>query len=278
MAIDSLAEAIVINQMRKDNKLLVMALLGPPATGKSTVGRCLSEIMSELYGLKYGFIEIAANEYTQEHMVQKFLGAPPSYVGHGEKTVLDPVRENPYHIILINEIEKAHDKMLLALMEAMDTGCLGMADNSPAIDLKHCVLLFTSNIPIDMEKYSSASDFERSEICKDAFTKHCGRPEISRRIQDFMVFVPLSEDAEVDVIIKFAKEALSDLGAELVKIDERLMADFLRNKTKYGASELGNYVTRAIGKKILRIRQPDFVKGKKVTVLGTVDNIEFEIS
>ncbi|MDO4344151.1 MAG: AAA family ATPase, partial [Eubacteriales bacterium] len=277
-AIDTLSDAIVINRMQKKDKLLVMAFLGPPATGKSTVGRALAEVLSELYGNRYGFIEISANEYTQEHMVQKVLGAPPGYTGYGQTTVLEPVRKNQYHVILINEIEKAHEKLLVALMEAMDTGFLGMADNSPAIDLNHCILLFTSNIPIDMENYRIASEFERSELCKDAFTKHCGRSEISRRIQDFIVFVPLSEDARVDVIIKFARKALADMDAELIKIDERLMADFLKYKTKYGASELGNYVTRAIGKKMLKTRQPDLVRGKKVTVYGTVDSIEFQVS
>lgn len=277
IAIDALSEAIVINQMRKNNKLLVLALLGPPATGKSTVGRALADVLSEVYGKSYGFLEIAASEFTQEHMIQKFLGAPPSYVGHGNKTILEPIRKNKYHVILINEIEKAHEKMLLALMEAMDTGFLGMADNSPAIDLNDCILLFTSNIPIDMAEYSVASDFQKSEITKDAFTKHCHRPEISRRIQDFMVFVPLSEEAEVDVIIKFAKDALHDMDAQLVKIDEYLMADFLKCKTKYGASELGNYVTRAVSRQMLNSRNPELVKGKKITLYGTMERIEFKI-
>lgn len=275
-AIDAVADAIIINQMQKEDKLLVLAFMGPPATGKSTVGRTLADILSKVYGESYGFLEIAASEYTQEHMVQKFLGAPAGYVGHGGKTVLEPVRRNPYHVILINEIEKAHEKMLLALMEAMDTGYLGMADNSPSIDLNHSILVFTSNIPIDMQEYYQASEFQRSELCKDAFTKECGRPEISRRIQDFMVFTSLSEDAQIDVIVKFAKKALADMDAELVKIDEHLMADFLKHKTKYGASELGNYVTKAIGRKMLKTRQKNFVSGKKVMLSGSIDNIEFK--
>jgi|GEM_PF-866155 len=277
-AIDALADAVVINQMNTVDKLLVIALLGPPATGKSETGRSLAEVLSGLYGRHYGFIEIAASEYIEEHMVHKFLGAPPGYIGHGGKTVLDPVRSNPYHVILINEIEKANEKMLVALMEAMDTGRLGMADNSEPIDLNKCILLFTSNIPVNMDQYLKASEFERSEMCKDAFTKHCGRPEISRRIQDFMVFVSLSEDAEVNVILKFAKLSIQSYGGILVHVDEQLMAEFLKHKTKYGASEIGNYVSKAIGRSMLRKRQADLVKDKSVTVKGTVDNIEFELS
>ena len=274
-AIDALADAIAMNRMKKEPKLLVLALMGPPATGKSETGRSLAEALSLLYGKTYGFINVAASEFGEEHMVQRFLGSPPGYVGHGGKTVLDPVRNNPYHVILIDEIEKAHPKMLVALMEAMDTGFLGMADNSEPLDLNRCILLFTSNIPIDRKTYEEASDFQRSEMCKDAFTRHCGRPEISRRIQDFLVFRPLSEEAEVDVIVKFARQALGNYDAELGRIDAGLMADFLKHKTKYGASELGNYVSRAIGRRMLRDRRLDLVRGKRLLLSGTVENLEF---
>ena len=112
-------------------------------------------------------------------------------------------------------------------------------------------------------------------MCKDAFTRHCGRPEISRRIQDFLVFRPLSEEAEVDVIVKFARQALGNYDAELGRIDAGLMADFLKHKTKYGASELGNYVSRAIGRRMLRDRRLDLVRGKRLLLSGTVENLEF---
>ena len=212
-------------------------------------------------------------------MVQRFLGSPPGYVGHGTSgTILEPVRSNPYHVILIDEIEKAHPKVLVALMEAMDTGLLGMADNSSSIDLRHCILLFTSNISVDAKAYKEASDLERAELCKDAFTRHCGKPEISRRIQDFLVFVPLSEEAQIRVIIKFARKALSNYDAELARIDEGLMADFLRCKTKYGAAELGNRVTRAIGRQLLRQREPDLIRGKRLLLTGTMEEMAFELA
>lgn len=276
-AIDALADAIVINKMKREDKLLVVAFLGPCATGKSTVGRLLADTLTDVYETPYGILEIEANEFREGHMIQKLLGAPAGYVGHGSKTVLDPIRDNPYQIILVNEIEKAHQNFLIACMSALETGILAMADNSESLDLNHCIWVFTSNIPIDMDKYRLADEFEKSEMGKDAFTKHCGKPEISRRVQEFMVFEPLSEDAEVDIIVKFAKEALEDLGAELVRIDEALMADFLQNKTKYGASEIGNYVTRTIGKKLLKKHQTDILSGKQVVLYGTVKDIEFEL-
>ncbi len=277
-AIDALADAIVLNRMNKEANMLVALLLGPTATGKSETGRSLAEVLSRVYGQTYGFINVAASEFQEEHMVQRFLGAPPGYVGHGtSKTILEPVRSNPYHVILMDEIEKAHPKVLVALMEAMDTGLLGMADNSEPICLQHCILLFTSNIRVDERAYRAASEFERAEMCRDLFTRHCGKPEISRRIQDFLVFVPLSEEAQIRVIVKFARKALHNYDAELDRIAPGLMAEFLENQTKYGAAELGNRVSRAIGRQMLQNRELDLVRGKRLLLRGTIQDMEFAI-
>lgn len=276
-AIDALAEGIAINQMKSEDKVYVAMFLGPPASGKTETGTILAKVLSGLYEREYGFIKIDANTYKREHMIQNILGAPPSYVGYGKATVMDPIRKNPYHVVLIDEVEKAHEDLLVALMEALDTGYLSMADNSPDIDLNKCIILFTSNIPVDMAAYSSVSEYDRNELCKDIFTKHCGRPEISRRIKDFMVFVPISEDAEVDIIIKFARRTLADYGAVLVHIDEHLMADFLKSKTKYGASEISNRVAKAIGRAMIKSHNRYLINGRKVSVKGTPENIEFEV-
>lgn len=276
-AIDSLSEGIAINMMKKDEKIYVALFLGPPASGKTETGSILAKVLTKLYGREYGFIKIDANTYKQEHMIHNILGAPPSYIGYGEKTVLDPIRSNPYHVILLDEVEKSHEDLLVALMEALDTGHLSMADNSPDIDLNKCILLFTSNISVDISAYDKASEFEKEEMCKDIFTEHCGRPEISRRIKDFMVFKTISEDAEIDVIIKFMKRALKNYGAELEYIDEKLMVDFLNRKTKYGASEIANRVEKAIGRAIMKAHNRNYINGKRILVKGHPENIELEV-
>ncbi len=277
-AIDALSEMVVINQMRTDKKLLVITLLGPTATGKSETAKSLAEVMSDVYGRKYGYIEIAGSEFIGEHTVHRFFGAPPGYVGHGEPTLLEPVQKNPYHVIVINEIEKADNKILIGLMEAIDTGLLGMADNTKPINLNNCVLIFTSNIPMDMVKYGAASAFEQSEMCRDAFTKNCGRPEISGKIGNFLAFSPLSEDAMTDITIKFIREELDSYELILTHIDEYLMADFLKQRTKYGARGIRGLVNEAVGRHLLRSRQVAGLKGKRISLSGTIDNIKFEIA
>lgn len=276
-AIDALAEGIATNYMRNSEKVYVALLLGPPAAGKTETGKLLPEILSGLYGRDYGFIKIDCNTYKREHTIHSILGAPPSYVGCGKPTLLDPIRKNPYHVVLFDEIEKAHEDLMVALMEALDTGFLSMADNSPKIDMNKCIVLFTSNIPMDMKAYNGASEYEKNEMCKDVFTKHCGRPEVSRRIRDFMVFDPVSDDAKIDIIIKFSKRVLADYGAELFHIDESLMSDFLKFRTKYGASEIGNYVERSISRAIIKSRNRNVVAGKKIYMKGIPEDIVLEV-
>lgn len=274
--IDALADKVVINRIRKEMKLLTIAFVGPTATGKSETAKSLAAVMSDVYGVPYGFLEIAGSEFIGEHTVHRFFGAPPGYVGHGQETILEPVRKNPYHVIVINEIEKADEKILVGLMETIDTGRLGMADNSKPIDLNRCILLFTSNIPIDMERYEACSDFERSELCRDAFTKHCGRPEISGKIGNFLVFRPLDDSATTDIIVKFVREELDSFDLRLTHIDEHLMADFLKHQTKYGARGIKGLVGDSVGRRLLRNRRLEEFKGRAVTLKGTIDSIEFD--
>lgn len=275
--IDEIANKIVINKMRKEKKLLVMALIGPTATGKSETAKSLADVLTNVYGTPYGYIEIAGSEFVGEHTVHRFFGAPPGYVGFGNDTVLEPVRKNKKHVVVINEIEKSDTKLLTGLMEAIDTGFLGMADNSKPIDLNECILFFTSNIPIDMDRYRKLSKFEKAEMCRDQFTKHCGRPEISGKIGNFIVFNALSDTATMDIVAKFVKEELKNYELRLVRIDEGLMLDFLKHQTKYGARGMRDLVSDAIGEHLLRERQLESLRDKSVALKGTIGAIEFEI-
>ena len=278
-AIESLAELITLNRMRKNSKLLTVMLLGPTATGKSETAKSLAEVLSNATGTKYGFIELAGNEFVGEHSVHQFFGAPPGYVGHGQPTKLDPVRKNPYHCIVINEVEKADLKLIEGLMEAIDSGYLGMADNSKPIDLNHCILLLTSNLPINMEEYSAANDFHRSEMCRDAYTKHCGRPEISGKIGNFIAYQPLSVEAVAQIVIKFIRTELDNYNLKLGTVSNSLMNYFLDCESTYGARVIALNVTTTVGKQLqrflLRSGDPEAFAGKTVSISGSIDSIQF---
>ena len=278
-AIDEIAARIVINRMRRESRLLVLALLGPTATGKSETARSLAEALTQVYGEPHGFIEIAGGEFVNEHDLHRFFGAPPGCAGNDKETLLEPVRRNPRHVIVINEIEKADQRLLTGLMEAVDTGMLGMADNSAPIDLNRCVLCLTSNLPIDMEIYATLSPFERSELCRDAFTRHCGRPEISGKIGNFIVFGALDDIANADIIARFVGEELLNHDLVLSRIDDYLMVDFLKyaDLAHCGARSIRDMVSEALGRQLPGERRLEGLRGRAVTLKGSIDNIEFEI-
>ena len=279
-AIDELAELVVVHKMRKQEKILTVMLLGPTATGKSETAKSLAEILSGVYGTAYGYIEIAGSEFVGEHSVNRFFGAPPGYVGHGQPTVLAPVRQNPYHVITINEIEKSDPKLIEGLMEAIETGRLGMADNTAPIDLNRCILIFTSNLPIPMETYQAAGDFERTEICRDAFTKHCGRPEISGKIANYIVYQSLSTEANARIIIKFIRQELENYGMTLRAIDPDLLSDFLSFDTAYGARTRAGNVQSTVGRQLIRFQldhPEENLAGRSVALGGTIRHLQFNL-
>ena len=92
------------------------------------------------------------------------------------------------------------------------------------------------------------------------------------------MFSPLSDDATTDIIVKFVREELDSYDLKLTHIDEHLMADFLKHQTKYGARGIRGLVSQSVGRHLLRTRKLGSLKDKKVSMRGTIDNIEFEIA
>ncbi len=279
-AIDELSfmAAIKLMQERRGGrpKLLAVGILGPTATGKSETAKTMAEVLTEATGIEWGYIDIAGSEIQQDFAVQSFFGAPPGYVGYGKETKLEPVRKNPYQVIIIDEIEKATTKLVEGLMEAIDTGSLGMADNSKPIDLNHCIMLFTSNLKIDMEEYEAADRFGKNELCRDVFTKFCGRPEISSKIGNFIAFRPLSVDARADIVTKFVREELGTYDLKLGHIDEMLMADFLKHESRYGARDIRLRVRDTVGRWLVTHDIPEDSPSRRVLLKGTCRRMEVE--
>lgn len=276
-AIKKISELIASNLRRKEPEVEVIVLFGPTGVGKTEIGKALPGALEKLTGQTYGFHQIALNEFIGEHSINRFFGSPPSYVGYKDPTVFEPVRSNPYQVYLMDEIEKATDRIYTGLMECFSSGVVHLADNSPDIDLSHVIFIITSNIPVDMEAYNEASAFRKKEICRDTLAKACGHPEIAGKITNCLAFQELSADALTDIVSKFVVAELQNYEMILEYMDETLMVQMKEQHSNYGARGVKDAVREAITAATIYDRSIDRYQGKRVTLSGDIENIRITI-
>lgn len=276
-AIKKISELISANLRRKKPEVEVIVLFGPTGVGKTEVGKTLPGALEKLTGQAYGFHQIALNEFIGEHSVNRFFGSPPSYVGYKDPTVFEPVRSNSYQIYLLDEIEKATDRIYTGLMECFSSGVVHLADNSPDIDLSHVIFIITSNIPVDMKAYGEASAFRKKEICRNTLAKACGHPEIAGKITNCLAFQELPVDALTDIVSKFVVEELQNYEMVLEHMDEELMVQLKEQHSNYGARGVRDAVREAITAATVYDRNIGRYKGKRVTLSGDIENIVITI-
>lgn len=276
-AIKKISELISANLRRKKPEVEVIVFFGPTGVGKTEVGKALPGALEKLTGQAYGFHQIALNEFIGEHSVNRFFGSPPSYVGYKDPTVFEPVRSNPYQVFLLDEIEKATDRIYTGLMECFSSGVVHLADNSPDIDLSHVIFVITSNIPVDMKAYEEASAFRKKEICRNTLAKACGHPEIAGKITNCLAFRKLPVDALTDIVSKFVVEELQNYEMELEHMDEELMVQLKEQHSNYGARGVRDAVREAITAATVYDRNIGRYKSRKVLLSGDIENIVITI-
>ena len=276
-AIKKISELISANLRRKKPEVEVIVLFGPTGVGKTEVGKALPGALEKLTGQTYGFHQIALNEFIGEHSVNRFFGSPPSYVGYKDPTVFEPVRSNPYQVFLLDEIEKAVDRIYTGLMECFSRGVVRLADNSPEIDLSHVIFIITSNIPVDMKAYEEASAFRKKEICRNTLAEACGHPEIAGKITNCLAFRELPVDALTDIVGKFVVEELQNYEMELEHMDEALMVQLKEQHSNYGARGVRDAVREAITAATVYNRNIGRYKGRRVTLSGDIEDIVITI-
>ena len=184
--------------------------LGPTGVGKTETARALAEF---LFDDEHAMVRIDMSEYMEKHAVARLIGAPPGYVGFEEGGQLtEAVRRRPYSVILFDEIEKAHPDVFNILLQILDDGRLTDSQGR-TVDFRNTVIIMTSNVGSQIILERGTADWAEVETAVLGALRHHFRPEFLNRVDDIIVFRPLSL-GQLEEIVELQLAKLRQLLAE----------------------------------------------------------------
>ena len=229
--------------------------LGPTGVGKTELSKALAEL---LFGDEDALIRLDMSEFKEEHSVAKLIGAPPGYVGYEEGGKLtEAVRRKPYSVILLDEVEKAHPRVLDLFLQVLDDGRL-TDSHGRTVDFRNTVIIMTSNIgsqyllniPVDADEETMNKEFEKAKEKVLEELKLYMRPEFINRIDEIIVFKPLTMkelSQIIDLLIASVNKRLAERNIKL-ELTEEAKRELVRRgyDPAFGARPLKRTIQRYI--------------------------------
>ena len=241
--------------------------LGPTGVGKTELARALAEF---LFDTEESMVRIDMSEFMEKHSVARLIGAPPGYVGYEEGGYLtEAVRRRPYAVILLDEIEKAHQDVFNVLLQVLDDGRLTDGQGR-TVDFRNTVIIMTSNLGSQVIlEYAGEGNYQRMKNAVMEIVQKSFRPEFVNRIDDIVVFHPLGTPqirAIVDIQLGYLRARLleRDMGLELDDQARDLIGEAGFDPV-YGARPLKRAIQQQIENPLAqRILKGEFVPGSRI--------------
>jgi ATP-dependent Clp protease ATP-binding subunit ClpC len=255
--------------------------LGPTGVGKTELARAVAEF---LFDDEDAMVRLDMSEYQERHTVSRMIGAPPGYIGYDEGGQLtEAVRRRPYRVVLLDEIEKAHPEVFNVLLQVLEDGRLTDGQGR-TVDFRNTVLIMTSNLGNEFQRASlgfvpaakpTKSEKERQKAEVEKALRQTFRPELLNRVDEIIVFDPLTEEdlkQIVELLLNEVRERLRDRQVDL-ELTEAAKAALVAEgyDPVYGARPLRRTIERRVANPLSRkILAGEFKEGD-TTIVDYVD-------
>ncbi len=222
--------------------------LGPTGVGKTELARALAEF---LFDDEQAMVRIDMSEYMEKHTVARLIGAPPGYVGYEEGGQLsEAVRRRPYAVLLFDEVEKAHHDVLNVLLQVLDDGRLTDGQGR-TVDFKNTVIIMTSNIGSrEIQGAAVGRAAQLQDVALEVLREHF-RPEFLNRIDDIVVFRPLTPAELAQIVDLQVKQLMKRLESHQINLVLTNAAKHYLAQTGYDAVYGARPLKRLIQREIL---------------------------
>jgi len=251
-------------------------MTGMTGCGKTLAAHTLAQTLKEITGIDFGFIRIDCNLYMESHRISNFLSAPPSYKDSGEPSLFTPIIDQPYTVVLFDEVEKSHPNVLKSLMGIFDYSILQLSsplkekdkdgnvikgnegkEGIREICFKRTIIVMTSNLDLDPDAkrigfaggVNDDSLVSAEDRCKEALHKKAGvLPEIAGRISYFLQFEALTDEHMREIVRCEIEKCAVSFGLSAVEISDTILDEIVAATGKrFGARAHVQLIERVCG-------------------------------